>query len=653
LDNHHTQESQNPPDLTFTLRLGTNRTAFHQGEVIPIEILISSATINKYVFSNRSYDRSGRLGIDGFVLDKPNQVTDPLADYFSKGFEFFLGGGLFSEPSLSSKPEIIKYNLNEWLRFNKIGKYRLYVSSPRVSVGKPFNYQEREQITVTSNIVEFEVLPVDEELNKKLLDKAVNRISAGANAQDTKEACLTLRYLDTEDAAKVMIGFLAAEKKTCEFDFYKGLQGSSKREFVIQEMQRIMEKPETIISGGFLQTLSLLSYFNQSSDWPKPYPLGNEQAIKEWSEERKKQKSLKEAQFKKYSDSLAKSLNNRKGKALAVGLDTSLIYGTSELNDGLLGSLIESFSDLPEERQESLLEHSWEKIKTPKLLPALRTLLTYWNNKPQVDYHYSIRDIALKRLSELSQNEGRKLILAEIERSVWRVSNEVLTILPDKELPEFEDAWIEKATGYSNDFREKETALLLLEKYGTTKSLPILRQFFENKMGQVECPVQANAINYFLKNDPKFGRSMISDAMSARTKTKCHNSVFNGIRVRYWSKDIENIIVNYLNDPNIGVVKEAVEVLGKYGSENVKPMIWQRFEKFSQKIKSDPLAKAKTFGDYSYPLQTIEQAFVNALRQSPNWKLSDEEIEKLSQFCITNACSEESQSVRILSPNPN
>jgi hypothetical protein len=49
--------------------------------------------------------------------------------------------------------------INEWIRFDQPGKYRLYIVMGRVGMGKPYHSGARR--SPVSNMVEFEVLPAD------------------------------------------------------------------------------------------------------------------------------------------------------------------------------------------------------------------------------------------------------------------------------------------------------------------------------------------------------------------------------------------------------------------------------------------------------------------------------------------------------------
>jgi hypothetical protein len=79
--------------VTLTLRLADQRRQFRPGEVIPLELEFSSTTPERFTVDGATYDRSGRLTIDEFVIDRIDDVSDPMLDYFGS-IGGYIGGGL-------------------------------------------------------------------------------------------------------------------------------------------------------------------------------------------------------------------------------------------------------------------------------------------------------------------------------------------------------------------------------------------------------------------------------------------------------------------------------------------------------------------------------------------------------------------------------
>src|ERR1035438_10344182 len=83
-DERYQQASaSNPSDLQFVLRTAASA-RFHPGERIPLTLEFSSTAPDKYRLNAATYDRSGRLPTEAFVLDR-DDVADPLIDYFGSG----------------------------------------------------------------------------------------------------------------------------------------------------------------------------------------------------------------------------------------------------------------------------------------------------------------------------------------------------------------------------------------------------------------------------------------------------------------------------------------------------------------------------------------------------------------------------------------
>src|SRR5882724_5865639 len=79
------KRAQNPAGLNFTIRLKDNRTQFRLGEIVRLELNFSSSVAKTFILDDGTYDHSGRLDTDSFVLDHREGTGDPLHDYFSSG----------------------------------------------------------------------------------------------------------------------------------------------------------------------------------------------------------------------------------------------------------------------------------------------------------------------------------------------------------------------------------------------------------------------------------------------------------------------------------------------------------------------------------------------------------------------------------------
>src|ERR1700733_1643819 len=120
------------PNDGVQLILSSNQTKFYLGEVVHLDLAFTSATPKRYQINLARYDRSGRMNYEEFVVEPKEATQDPLQLYFNS-IAVFMGGGLTGFAFLTASPTIIHLNLNEWVRFERPGTYRVRVVSRRVS----------------------------------------------------------------------------------------------------------------------------------------------------------------------------------------------------------------------------------------------------------------------------------------------------------------------------------------------------------------------------------------------------------------------------------------------------------------------------------------------------------------------------------------
>src|SRR6185437_5816088 len=156
--------------------------------------------------STRSYDRSGRLGIESYEVSPSSGFSDPLAAYFSGGF---IGGGLSGIAELSSKPYTMHRDLNEWVRFDSAGDYTVVVHITRVFSLDKANLHVRE-MTVTSNPIKLHIIAATPEWQKATLVRAVQALAPEHNTygpvpDETAGAIADLRFLGSTDVIPVLV----------------------------------------------------------------------------------------------------------------------------------------------------------------------------------------------------------------------------------------------------------------------------------------------------------------------------------------------------------------------------------------------------------------------------------------------------------------
>ncbi|HZS08699.1 MAG TPA: HEAT repeat domain-containing protein [Blastocatellia bacterium] len=619
---HREASSKNPEGVSFTLRLRDGKKQFRQGEVIRLELGFASSMPRTYRMSTASYDRSGRLEMDKFHLEPDEGLADPLYDHFHPGFGF-MGGGLSSIHDLKTEPYLINYELNEWFRFDRPGRYRLYITSPRVGRIKAGEQYKVDSLTVTSNVIEFEVLPAEPEWLEKEFQRAVQILDDKSNQAVRRDACHILRYLGSEAAAGEMIRRLGDDDAECGFDYYAGLVGSPQRNFVLNELEKQIASPTQPVSGGYLHLLSLLVLTSQH-----PIPPAIAADEKYW---RRRQDAYGEIQ-KRHQEKLAAAVAQKIGRAKAISVQTLLEQGwdRSRLR-GLLPEIASIFEDLPRDRQRQMLEYGWKQIASPALLPILRRFY----EKPSQDDRY-LREVALRRIYELAPEEGRRLIIAEMQSPRPGVGMSALTILPDEALPELDQILADRL----EQGGEMDIISGLIERYATSAVSPRVRAFYEEKAGKWACTIQANLLAYLLRTDPESGAQLVRGALQARSKedTGCWTNTLGEIGRLHTCPELEKVAIASLDDPNPEVVRNAIELLGRYGSAEAEEPLWRCFEKWHREWGGRVAELTNYTLNESRQLagRQLETSLWQALISSPGWLADPKKLVPVQQLCLSD-----------------
>lgn len=640
---HRELAAENPEGLSFSLQLKNHQNKFHPGEIIPLELSFASSLPDTYVLDNANYDRSGRLDMDTFVIDRPNDAVDPLHEYYESAMFGFMGGGLRGIEALDSKPRLINYELNEWLRLNKPGKYRLYVLAGRITKGKPHHFGNTP-VRPASNIVEFEILPRDEEWDKQKLAEAVKLIDSNPKAsgypnEPGRAGCRTLRFLDTEASIKEIIRRFRGEAQTCDFEYDFGLLGTSRQNFAVTQMERAVYDPDQPIIGYFLNTLTFLAFQRDNPGPLPPYPMNDEAAQKLWQAQMTARRHAFEQVKQKYATQLAIAVKDKQRRAAALSIDTlaelriSNLQGDEGMRFDIAESLAKVFFDLPVEKQRALVEYQWSMISGPAMLPVLRELYQHPPDMHEIPQPFP--GLALLRIYQLAPEEGRQLILDEIGRPDSRVRSSILSRLPDKALPQLEDTIVARAIDQRDD-----NALALVSRYVSAAALPQLRVAFEHQIGRMACAEQESLINYFLRADQAFGLQMIQKALSSRKNTHCYPNVLTSAAGDTITPEFEAIAVENLNDPDAEVVFSAVRVLCSHGSLANKPKIVAAIKQVVDRLREAKVDPESSSGNGPFPGYLVESMLRNYAMATP-WVTASDEFKDLQQLCLTGQCRDQ------------
>jgi len=189
-------------------------------------------------------------------------------------------------------------------------------------------------------------------------------------------------------------------------------------------MQRQINSPSGAVSSAFLRDLTTLMFAQTHPSPLPPYMPGDKAKLLEYSNAQKQ----REAALKQISDTnwkrLERAISQKTTRARAISLNALLEtpLPDAKVSATLAREVLETFLDLPLEKQQQILQSNWSAIRLPAALSVLRTLLS--RTTPAVRDDGTNREwfgLLLTRLRQLSPEEGRRAIIKEIEYSNVRV----------------------------------------------------------------------------------------------------------------------------------------------------------------------------------------------------------------------------------------
>lgn len=642
---------ENPPDVKFEVRLAGGKTLFRQGERIAMELAFSSTSPDTYTVSTRTYDRSGRLNADQFVMLPSTGHTDPLSDYFGT-LGIGPGGGLSGIGVLKQEPIIVPLELNEWFRFDVPGSYRLRIVASRVSRMPQSEKEDLQPVSLrlTSNEVTFQIVAADPAWQAQVLQESlaiVDRATA-ENYYDPERraACRTIRFLGTPAAVREMVRRLG-NSDPCTFEWMAGLFGSSHRKLVLSELEEQFASPWQPVTSSFLLCLSRLAFLKDYPEPLPPWPGNDSEKQDEIRELYRKRNEAMQAVYEGYVRKLWEVFPLKRDPARAVTLHALFELGVSGQSKAasavrpqlaaMMGSVLVALSP---EVLEGILGYRWKYFASLSLLPALRQI---FEQPPGADSRGSLRGLAALRILQASPAEGRSLLLAEIKRLEPRIPIGFLRALPDDTIEELDEI----ITTHLEQSRERELSLAytthcgLLERYATARILDRVKKVYADPEKRWDVG-KAELLAYFLRVDPSYGLQEITTE-AAKPCEECYRQTLSSIARLHMSPTLEGLALEFLGHPSAGIAADAAETLGKYGSVAAKEALMKRLEQWHKTWngRHNELRWVPGKRNPNEGVQRLGEVLRGALLSARSWLLSPEEIELVGAFCITESCRQQ------------
>jgi len=598
---------ENPEGLS--LKISVDKHTYRLGETIPITLTFSNGSEVEYYAETRAHDRSGRLWDIAFHVDgPPGGHCDPLETYRPG-----LAGGLSGGPQRLGEYSQV-FTLNEWVRFDIAGDYRVYCTTTRVWAS---DNGSRKTVNLCSQIIKIRVDPAQQVFIRKTVSDAVANLKSDHH-EGRRRAIRTLRFLATNESVEALVPFLGGEDTGLYFDAFAGVIGSRDWAHARQVLDDRMDDPDIFVNAHYVRVLVHVSLPRQEHliAWD---PNNAEASHRRYRDLQTKKRAIENTILQSLADVYAK----KTGRALAVAC--YLLLRQEIEAPGLKQSLAESFLYLTKWEQKMLLSDHWGKIRCHQFVPVLEAILE-GPFKPEQWISAEIPSLALLRYKDYEPEKARAMIIDDIKRPRPLLAREVLFSLEDEALPEIEELLVSSLSSKSDTFKVAP----LIERYATRQVLPRVVEFYQRQEGKWACSIQASLLRYWVKHDRPKGLAAVAKAVTLREHTRCYASVLGDVLSAYYGPDAEAIAISSLADREPDVVVDVVRLLAREGTaEAVDPLL-------TKLASLDPGKKEQRLPGAAFSWDSVYHEMVNCFMHNDRWRLSDKQKQLLKEHLRTD-----------------
>jgi hypothetical protein len=244
----------NAQDLSLRIETESGRTQFRIGEVIGLKLTFetSSPDIRMVAITGRDRPVLG-LGRDRFLISPAAGTSDPLSYHIGQAVSYSGFGGIY----LHKKTTVARVDLNQWVRFERPGTYRVRASFHATG-------RQREDATVDSNEIEVEIVEADARWQAEQLREDVALLNSVSGRMDNQtfearmDAARRIWYLDMPDSVREAARLLGTADAQVSQILQIGLRGSRYRNEAAAAMTQLFRSADQPVTPVFLDTLAAL-----------------------------------------------------------------------------------------------------------------------------------------------------------------------------------------------------------------------------------------------------------------------------------------------------------------------------------------------------------------------------------------------------------
>lgn len=628
--------AQEPADLTTQMRSATGSNRFQIGELIPLEVAISSSSPNRYLEpcapfweSHFGFPRCRFFSRWVFTITPAEGWVDLETE--PPGSIDGFGGPTIEIPTadLSSKPRIYPYTLTHRFRFEKPGDYRVQLrmevglddESTKRGPGFPQAPTKPNFVAVTGAIT-LELVPSSPEWQQKVISDGLRAYAAPIPVRSDPPSAEFLQYqqatdalcnLGTPEAVRVLMDLISPQHP----EILGCFAHTPSVEAAIGEMERLIADPAAAINQQQFSALQLLVARLQQMK-AGPWPT-----------------------VEQTSEKLISSLPQKRGEAQRISLLTALRYPARgkatpfdaphdlPFPDTVISLVVANYDQFPWESQQQILGPDWALVRSPLMLPLVRRLADAGNGQ------------ALLRWSELDPTPATDFMRQEVLRPVPRFSSYFLR-LPDTELSEQQQAQLAANFVALTDNRALFNSATLLHRYASKAVLPVVLPFIDSKSGEWSDSVLFPALAYVLKVAPEEAKPRIGQLIHKTNAEPWQTTLFTDIGFLQPDAVLEQLALSQIDAGIEPLASDAAEYLRLHGSAATKPQLWKQLAQWNARLAKnnaeerqesnaapdERYARTKVISDQTRLVADLRRTIVSAQA----WVLTPEDADHLQSL---------------------
>lgn len=625
-----------------TLRLTSSRTQYRQGELIQLQLQLTSDEAERFEASTQVENRWSPTVTEQFHVTPSEGTVDPLRLYENPFLNNERRFAPFPGPFSSwptTWPATVSLPLTDWLRFDRPGHYRVSLRTFRVSSRPNTPGGPQHALAFDTNEVEFDIVAADDVWQAQQLREI---------ASQTSIDWPRLRALGTADAARFLARQYRGDIHPLDHEALLGLLGSPNRQAGSGEMRRLLRDPDFPVTDSFLQATAILDTPPPEATWP----------------------SIR-AKLALLRDQLSDALPAKRGQALVTSRQTYMAglkqLAAVKFGPDQIGQIIQAFEHLQPIDQGLWLGQRWTQVSDQAWLPvlnrvALRDVNFRQPGNPDLNPVVGISKLALKRWYELDPKVAREVILREITSSAPRFGADALGFLPDRTLPAEQHiiaqhfavlgpppapalpSAADRRPGTTRQaafaaYQAAESHLTsLLFRYADRDVVADVLPAVKSRLTERNCDAQDNVLAFLLKVDPDEAGSLLRTLASYRPagRASCLLTMYARVGSLIASPVMERFAIESLDDNDLQVATEALRYLRDHGSAQAEKPIFDRLVRWNAKwrdhaaeLASTPVPPNPNHWERSFGMELAQ-----ALARGHGWLADEARIRQLLSLTL-------------------